>query len=187
MLHIRHLSSSFMGLPVFYFGPLWSSTPNYPITLLSSTHGINPGSYVPGSILRIKLHNFLTYHNVEFSPGPHLNLVIGPNGTGKSSIVCGIALGLGFPPKVSVEALSIFLLMPILNGSFLSYSQFVDDYQVLGRAPDVSSFIMTGQTEAFIELELEGKQEGRNVLIKRSFKKNKGSVWELNGESEYNG
>jgi hypothetical protein len=41
---------------------------------------------------------------------------------------------------------------------------------------------MTNQTEAFIELELEGKQEGRNVLIKRSFKKNKGSVWELNGE-----
>jgi ABC-type Mn2+/Zn2+ transport system ATPase subunit len=75
-------------------------------------------SYVPGSILRIKLHNFLTYHNVEFSPGPHLNLVIGPNGTGKSSIVCGIALGLGFPPKVSVEVLSMFLLMPILNGGF---------------------------------------------------------------------
>jgi hypothetical protein len=139
-------------------------------------------SYVPGSILRIKLHNFLTYHNVEFSPGPHLNLVIGPNGTGKSSIVCGIALGLGFPPKVSVEVLSMFLLMPILNGGFSFYSQIVDDYQVLGRAPDVSSFIMTNQTEAFIELELEGKQEGRNVLIKRSFKKNKGSVWELNGE-----
>ena len=50
--------------------------------------------------MRIKLHHFLTYTDVEFQPGPHLNLVIGPNGTGKSSIVCGIALGLGFPPKV---------------------------------------------------------------------------------------
>lgn len=79
--------------------------------------------------------------------------MIGPNGTGKSSIVCGIALGLGFSPKV------------------------------LGRAPDVSSFIMTGQTEAFVELELEGRTEGRTVVINRSFKKGKGSIWHLNGKT----
>jgi hypothetical protein len=39
-LHIRHFSSSFMGLPEFHSGSLWSTTPNHPITLLSSTHGI---------------------------------------------------------------------------------------------------------------------------------------------------
>jgi hypothetical protein len=28
------------------------------------------GTYKPGSIQRIKLHNFLTYQDVEFKPGP---------------------------------------------------------------------------------------------------------------------
>ena len=57
--------------------------------------------YVTGSIVRIKLENFVTYDFVEFRPGPHLNMVIGPNGTGKSSIACAICLGLNFPPSVS--------------------------------------------------------------------------------------
>ncbi|KAH9987176.1 hypothetical protein BJV77DRAFT_1070641 [Russula vinacea] len=56
--------------------------------------------YVPGSIVRVQLHNFLTYDHVEFRPGPHLNMIIGPNGTGKSSIACAIALGLNWPPSV---------------------------------------------------------------------------------------
>ncbi|XP_022244453.1 structural maintenance of chromosomes protein 5-like isoform X3 [Limulus polyphemus] len=51
--------------------------------------------YQKGSIVRLKLENFLTYDSVELSPGPHLNLIIGPNGTGKSTIVCAICLGLG--------------------------------------------------------------------------------------------
>lgn len=52
--------------------------------------------------MRIQLKNFVTYDFVEFHPGPHLNMVIGPNGTGKSSIACAICLGLNFPPSVSV-------------------------------------------------------------------------------------
>ncbi|KAH9016086.1 P-loop containing nucleoside triphosphate hydrolase protein [Lactarius hengduanensis] len=44
--------------------------------------------------------NFLTYDHVEFRPGPHLNMIIGPNGTGKSSIACAIALGLNWPPSI---------------------------------------------------------------------------------------
>jgi hypothetical protein len=56
--------------------------------------------YIPGSIVRIQLHNFVTYDFVEFFPGPYLNMIIGPNGTGKSSIACAIALGLNFSPNV---------------------------------------------------------------------------------------
>ncbi|KAF8967457.1 P-loop containing nucleoside triphosphate hydrolase protein [Flammula alnicola] len=56
--------------------------------------------YIPGSIVRIQLHNFVTYDYVQFSPGPYLNMIIGPNGTGKSSIACAIALGLNFPPAI---------------------------------------------------------------------------------------
>ena len=58
--------------------------------------------YIPGSIVRIQLHNFVTYDYVQFRPGPYLNMIFGPNGTGKSSIACAIALGLNFPPSVRV-------------------------------------------------------------------------------------
>jgi hypothetical protein len=50
----------------------------------------------PGSIVRVKLTNFVTYTSAVFYPGPRLNMIIGPNGTGKSTLVCAICLGLGF-------------------------------------------------------------------------------------------
>lgn len=59
-----------------------------------------PG-HQPGAIVRVKLSNFVTYTSAEFFPGPNLNMVIGPNGTGKSTLVCAICLGLGWPPAVS--------------------------------------------------------------------------------------
>jgi hypothetical protein len=34
----------------------------------------------PGSVLKVKMRNFMTYSNVEFSPGRRLNLILGPNG-----------------------------------------------------------------------------------------------------------
>ena len=56
--------------------------------------------FKPGSIVRVKLQNFVTYTSAEFFPGPNLNMVIGPNGTGKSTLVCAICLGLGWGPQV---------------------------------------------------------------------------------------
>ena len=58
------------------------------------------GGYKPGAIKRIKVTNFVTYTSAEFFPGPKLNMVIGPNGTGKSTLVCAICLGLGWGPQV---------------------------------------------------------------------------------------
>ena len=58
--------------------------------------------YIEGSIVRVSLTHFVTYDSVEFRPGPNLNMIIGPNGTGKSTIVCAIALGLGGHPSVSL-------------------------------------------------------------------------------------
>ncbi|XP_040212662.1 structural maintenance of chromosomes protein 5 [Rana temporaria] len=52
------------------------------------------GTHVEGAIVRIKMENFLTYDLCEVFPGPHLNMIVGANGTGKSSIVCAICLGL---------------------------------------------------------------------------------------------
>ncbi|KAJ1526232.1 hypothetical protein ONE63_009389 [Megalurothrips usitatus] len=51
-----------------------------------------------GSILKVTMKDFITYDSVECHPGESLNVVIGPNGTGKSTILSAIVLGLGGKP-----------------------------------------------------------------------------------------
>ncbi|KAI0290728.1 P-loop containing nucleoside triphosphate hydrolase protein [Russula brevipes] len=110
--------------------------------------------YVPGSIVRVQLHNFLTYDHVEFRPGPHLNMIIGPNGTGKSSIACAIALGLNWPPSI------------------------------LGRAAELNSFVKIGATDGYIEIELKGKIGKKNLVVRRNLSStSKGSTYNLNGQA----
>ncbi|KAJ5742712.1 uncharacterized protein N7511_011113 [Penicillium nucicola] len=120
--------------------------------------GLGPGGYKPGAIVRIKVQNFVTYTSAEFFPGPKLNMVIGPNGTGKSTLVCAICLGLGWGP------------------------------QQLGRAKDQGEFVKHGSREATIEIELCGPPKmGRNPIIQRTIKRdgNK-STFMINGESASN-
>eukprot|EP00580_Thalassiosira_gravida_P014694 CAMPEP_0201682080 /NCGR_PEP_ID=MMETSP0494-20130426/51433_1 /ASSEMBLY_ACC=CAM_ASM_000839 /TAXON_ID=420259 /ORGANISM="Thalassiosira gravida, Strain GMp14c1" /LENGTH=1127 /DNA_ID=CAMNT_0048165835 /DNA_START=664 /DNA_END=4047 /DNA_ORIENTATION=- len=106
--------------------------------------------YKSGSIKRVKLVNFLTYDAVEFMPGPRLNVVVGPNGTGKSTILCAICLGLGGQPPL------------------------------LGRADDARLFIKHERDQAIIEIELapklksDGRPEAIHV-IKRVIDREKGS------------
>nr|WJN25108.1 structural maintenance of chromosome protein [Farysia itapuensis] len=110
--------------------------------------------FLPGSIRRISLHNFLTYDAVDFRVGPYLNMICGPNGTGKSSIACAIALGLGGSPAV------------------------------LGRAKTVSSFVKAGKTDAWIEIELQNWPNKSNRVIKRSIStSNNQSDWFIDGRS----
>ncbi|WVF69320.1 hypothetical protein IAT40_004096 [Kwoniella sp. CBS 6097] len=110
--------------------------------------------YVAGSITRIKMTNFMTYDHVEFNPGPHLNMILGPNGTGKSSIAAAIAIGLGFPPKV------------------------------MGRANELKAYVKQGADEATVEVELKGKRGKRNTVVWRKFnREDEKSHWRLNGES----
>ncbi|KAJ1462843.1 P-loop containing nucleoside triphosphate hydrolase protein [Pelagophyceae sp. CCMP2097] len=107
-----------------------------------------------GSIVRIKLHNFLTYSEVEFRPGPRLNVVMGPNGTGKSSIVCAIAIGLGASVKV------------------------------LGRADLVSDFVMNGCDEAYTEIELVSHGGKKMVVRRELARTARGSSkWKLDGKA----
>ena len=84
-------------------GPAKRSRPSSSSQSLSDPVPYMPedlSAYVPGSVVRIRMKNFLTYDHCEVFPGPRLNVVIGPNGTGKSTIVCAMALGLGAHPKV---------------------------------------------------------------------------------------
>eukprot|EP01012_Entosiphon_sulcatum_P035210 TRINITY_DN446_c0_g1_i2.p1 TRINITY_DN446_c0_g1~~TRINITY_DN446_c0_g1_i2.p1 ORF type:complete len:1063 (+),score=252.76 TRINITY_DN446_c0_g1_i2:671-3859(+) len=77
-----------------------------------------------GSITQIKLKNFMVLSDVGLSPAPGLNLILGPNATGKSSIVSAVCLGLAGKPN---------LLM---------------------RAGHVKDYIQTGKPLATIEIEL---------------------------------
>lgn len=91
----------------------------------------------PGAIVRVKLTDFVTYSSAEFHPGPNLNMIIGPNGTGKSTLVCAICLGLGFSPVH------------------------------LGRAKQLGEFVKNGTKKAEIEIELaaDPAQHARNPII----------------------
>ncbi|KAG0644622.1 hypothetical protein HOY80DRAFT_1110333 [Tuber brumale] len=118
----------------------------------------NTQPFQPGSIVRIKAENFVTYTAVEFFPGPNLNMVIGPNGTGKSTIVCAICLGLGSNPAN------------------------------LGRAKEISEFVKHGCETAVIEIELQGKENERNPIIKRKIgRENNTSTFTLNGSPSTSG
>ena len=136
---------------------------------------ISPTGHQPGAILRVKLTNFVTYSSAEFKPGPSLNMVIGPNGTGKSTLVCAICLGLGWGTQASFYSLIHWLLLISI--------------EYLGRAKDAAEFVKHGCAEATIEIELKAVSTGkfatrRNPVFKRIIKRdgNK-SLFFLNGNT----
>lgn len=110
--------------------------------------------HAPGAIIRVKMLNFVTYTKAEFKPGPSLNMVIGPNGTGKSTLVCAICLGLGWGPVH------------------------------LGRAKEVGAYVKHGCKEATIEIEIQGNKKDRvNPVIKRVIYENNSTKFIINGRS----
>lgn len=50
---------------------------------------LNKG-YRVGSIVRVGMRNFLTYDDAVAYPGPQLNIVLGPNGTGIAEEVVAV-------------------------------------------------------------------------------------------------
>jgi chromosome segregation ATPase len=122
-------------------------TPLLPRSYENGQTDAEPLTHSPGSIVRVAMKDFVTYTSAEFLPGPSLNMIIGPNGTGKSTLVCAICLGLGAKPDV------------------------------LGRAKDPSEFVKHGQKEAEIEIELERDpaRHRTNPIIKRIIKRDQGN------------
>ncbi|KAF4449317.1 hypothetical protein F53441_7389 [Fusarium austroafricanum] len=119
----------------------------------SSGNNMDNG-FQPGAIVRVSVENFVTYEKAEFLPGPHLNMVVGPNGTGKSSLVCAICLGLGYSPKH------------------------------LGRAGSVKEFVKHGKDTATIEIELYKRPKDRkNFVVKVQIRREQNNQkWWLNGK-----
>ncbi|KAI9226884.1 MAG: P-loop containing nucleoside triphosphate hydrolase protein [Piptocephalis tieghemiana] len=118
----------------------------------------DPASYPDGSILQLILHHFVTYDHCVFRPGPRLNLVIGPNGTGKSTLMCGMILGLGGKPDI------------------------------LGRARDIADFIKHGHESGWVEVTLRSSSSSSgHVRIRRNIRFNPErtsglSTWQINGQ-----
>lgn len=123
------------------------------ISLRQNGNGHSEDGFQPGAITRVKVNNFVTYEDAVFNPGPNLNMVIGPNGTGKSSLVCAICIGLGYG---------------VAN---------------LGRAAKFSEFVKHGKDQATIEIELQRKPEDRsNYIIKvRITREGDKRKWWING------
>uniref|UniRef100_A0A3Q2E3Q6 Structural maintenance of chromosomes protein 5 n=1 Tax=Cyprinodon variegatus TaxID=28743 RepID=A0A3Q2E3Q6_CYPVA len=92
--------------------------------ILQNASPVAIGSFVEGSIRRITMKNFLTYDYSEVYPGPNLNMIVGANGTGKSSIVCAICL--------------------VLAGKTAT----------LGRGDKVGLYVKRGCQKGFVEIEL---------------------------------
>ncbi|KAI8087305.1 P-loop containing nucleoside triphosphate hydrolase protein [Thamnidium elegans] len=118
------------------------------VTLLVGNDG-----FVQGSIVKITLTNFVTYDYCEIMPGPQMNMIIGPNGTGKSTIVCAIALGLGGSPAL------------------------------LGRAKNIAEFVKTGADEATISIELKMVETRNVVIQRTFKKVDNTNTWRKNGRT----
>ena len=95
-----------------------------------------------GAIVRIKCKGFLTYRTVtELRPGPRLNMVLGPGGTGKSTIMCAICIGLGGHPKL------------------------------LGRSVKLADYVAHNESVAMIEIELHNPDGANRTIWRQLTRK----------------
>lgn len=111
----------------------------------------NSARFKPGNIIRLRVWNFTTYSYGVFNLSPSLNMIIGPNGTGKSTFVAAVCLGLGGR---------------------------ID----LIKRKSLDSMIKSGEKESTIEITLKNKDDGPDIIIKRTFfLKQAKSIWKVNG------
>lgn len=103
-----------------------------------------------GTIRKIEVKDFVTYSHVEMYPGPHLNMILGPNGTGKSTIVAAIILGLGGTPKI------------------------------VGRGTKISEYVKHNCNFAVINIHLQDRSENQYIKVTREFDTSDRNTWKLN-------
>ena len=108
--------------------------------------------YMKGSVVRIKVKNFVTYDEVEVRPGPRLNVIIGPNGSGKSTLVCALVLGLGGKSTL------------------------------LKKGKQLGEFVKHKKENAVIEIELFISKKRTVTIERYINKKDNSSRWKLDGK-----
>lgn len=126
-------------------------------------NGINLEAYPIGSILRIKLVNFVTFSQCTLNPGPSLNMIIGPNGSGKSTLIAALAIGLGWPPSVLGRSRDI--------REYIKHEQLFSIIEIIIHTPNTMEF-----------KKLLGKTANNKewTVFRRKFNQNGVSEWHIN-------
>ncbi|KAK0428672.1 hypothetical protein QR680_010940 [Steinernema hermaphroditum] len=101
--------------------------------------------YAVGSITKVELTNFLTYDHGCYYPSPNLNVIIGSNGTGKSSVLCGICLAVGGKPAL------------------------------LGRSDRMDDYVKHGKQEGWVEVTIRDHNESKLKKFRIVLRKGTGS------------
>lgn len=118
-----------------------------------STNNTGGTKFQPGAVLSVRMINFVTYSDMKFTLGPALNMIIGPNGTGKSTFVCAICLGFNGSPNL------------------------------LGRAKELKEFVKNGESKATIIIEVQGYEGKENMVVRREFDTSNKTNWFINNRS----
>jgi hypothetical protein len=108
----------------------------------------------PGSIVRVAMRNFLTYSDTVAYPGPELNVVLGPNGTGKSALTHAICLACGGAPKA------------------------------IGRSDDITQFVKKGSEHeglSYCEVDILTRDNVRTIRREINHE-TKSSRWKINNK-----
>ncbi|XP_018790213.1 PREDICTED: structural maintenance of chromosomes protein 5 [Bactrocera latifrons] len=112
-----------------------------------------------GKIKSVYCKNFVTYGECTFYPTEYLNVIIGPNGTGKSTLVAAIVLGLGGKPEL------------------------------LSRSSSIGDYVKNGRDEAVIKVEIYRDTSAKSGIFERSFPRNGKSTYKIGesvvGEKKY--
>ena len=105
----------------------------------------------------------MSYRDAEIiDPGTRLNCIVGPNGTGKSSIVCAMCVGLGGPLKITGRGDKI---QACVHGE--------------GKTLDEKGVAIT---TGYVETEIVGGSDnGGNLTIRLDFDVANKKNWQMNG------
>lgn len=104
-----------------------------------------------GKIKSIWVKNFVTYDECVMHPTEYLNIIIGPNGTGKSTLVAAIVLGMGGSAKL------------------------------LARSSAIQEYIKNGQTEAMVIIDIYINNQRETRKFMRQFDSEGKSDFKING------
>ncbi|XP_062563609.1 structural maintenance of chromosomes protein 5 [Armigeres subalbatus] len=107
--------------------------------------------FIKGKIKSVAVKDFVTYDVTIFYPDEHLNIIIGPNGTGKSTIVAAIVLGMG------------------------------GNCKLLSRSGSIEDYIKNGKDVAKIEVALYKNAKRDVVMFNRTFNRSGMDRFEIDG------
>lgn len=115
--------------------------------------GISPfPGFRKGNLVKVRMENFLTFTDTFILPGPRMNLIIGPNGTGKSTVVSAVCIAFDGNPRL------------------------------LGRSPDLGAFVKHGTSRAAVTVHIyEPAARSGERVVRREFDADGRGHFEIDG------